>query len=92
MNTSTVSKRLFTEGQLTNLSDKLDFDPIVLQPLSRSLESHVNFPTYSFPIVEKEIFVLFPIFGLVLNFLPGLGVIQHDVDLSGLPEAKEAHV
>lgn len=79
-------------GTLTNLSDELDFDPIVLQPLSRVLQSQVNFPTYSFPVEEYEIFVLFAIFGFVLRFLPGLGVIQHYVDLSGLPEAEEAHV
>lgn len=78
--------------KLTNLPDKLDFDPIVLQPLSRNFESHINFPTYSFTVIEKEIFVLFPIFSLVLSFLPGLGVIQHDVDLGGLSEAEEAHV
>lgn len=93
----TQTPRLFLNvhsktDKLTNLSDELDFDPIVLQPLSRSLQSHVNFPTYSFTIVEKEIFVLFAIFGFVLSFLPGLGVIQHDVDLSGLSEAEEAHV
>lgn len=76
---------------LTYLADKLYFDAIVLQPLSRVLQCHIDFPRYRFAVVEEKVFVLPPVFALVLSLLSSLGVIQNYVDVRTLTETKEAH-
>lgn len=86
-----LSACLSVSCTLTYLADKLDLDAIVLQPLSRVLQRHVDFPRYRLAVVEEKIFVLPAVFALVLSLLSSLGVIQNYVDVRTLTETKEAH-
>lgn len=75
----------------TYLAHKLDFNALMLQPLSGVLQRDVHLPTHGFAIVEKEIFVFLPIFALVLSLLPRLGVIEDHVDFCTLSKTEETH-
>lgn len=61
--------------QLTYLSDELDLDAVVLQPLSRIFESDIDLPRHSFTVIEDKMSVLFPIFAFILRFRSRFGVI-----------------
>lgn len=84
-------KSLLILNALTNLSNKLDFDSVVLESLSWIFESHVHFSAHRLSVVEEKIFVFLPILGLVLYFLSGFGIIENDIYLSTLSEAEETH-
>lgn len=75
----------------TYLADKLNFDPLVLQPLPGVLQCDIHLPTDSFTIVEKKIFVFLSIFSLVLSLLPRFSVIQDHIDFGTLSKTEETH-
>lgn len=75
-----------------DLSDELDLDSLVLQPLVRVLEREAHLPGDRLSVVEEEILLFLPVLGLVLGPLPTLRIVQQDLYLHALPEPEEAHV
>lgn len=84
--------RLITgRQQLTYLTDELDLDAVVLQPLSRIFECDINLPRHRFTVIEEKISVLPAVFAFMLCFLSRFGVIQNYIDLRTLTKTKDVH-
>ena len=68
-------KGLLVQHVLTDLSNKLDLDAIVLESFSWIFESDVHFSAHRLSVVEEKVLVFLPIFGLVFDFLSRFGII-----------------